>query len=495
MAGRTRTPSPPAGRRFERGPAYGSAIRNPQSAIRNLEGWPTFRHDPKRSGSTPTPVPADAQRLWQVELGGRISQPVVAGGKVFVAAVDAHTVCALDAADGKALWRYTAGGRVDCPPTIYRGLVLFGSADGWVYCLRAADGALAWRFRAAPQERRVGAFGQLESAWPVHGSVLILKNVAYVAAGRSSYLDGGIFLCGLDPTTGKLLHRGRLDGPHPDITQDPGRPFDMDGTFADVLVTDGTRLYMQQVTLDATLADRTTPRLTNLGDRKVGRHVFSTGGFLDDSAWNRTFWMYAERWPGYYIANQSPKAGQLLVCDATTTYAVKCYTRRNCHSPMFFPGTDGYLLFADDNETEPLLVDKDTKTKALKWLRYDDYPSSRGPMNVQAVAANRDKGVGFTRAKPPKWSAWVPIRIRAMVLAGKTLFVAGPPDVLDAKDPLAAFQGRKGGLLWAVSAADGRKLTEWKLDSPPAFDGLIAAGGRLYLATRSGCLICMGKKQ
>ena len=36
-----------------------------------------------------------------------------------------------------------------------------------------------------------------------------------------------------------------------------------------------------------------------------------------------------------------------------------------------------------------------------------------------------------------------PERVRAMVLAGETLFAAGPPDLLDPEDPLAAFEGRR----------------------------------------------------
>ena len=78
-----------------------------------------------------------------------------------------------DAATGETAWTFSADGRIDSPPTYYRGRLLFGSRDGWVYCLRAADGALIWRFRAAPVDRRLVAFEQVESAWPVHGSVLV----------------------------------------------------------------------------------------------------------------------------------------------------------------------------------------------------------------------------------------------------------------------------------------------------------------------------------
>jgi len=80
-----------------------------------------------------------------------------------------------------------------------------------------------------------------------------------------------------------------------------------------------------------------------------------------------------------------------------------------------------------------------------------------------------------------------------MVATEDILFVAGFPDVVDPKDPLGAFEGRKGGLLWAISTVDGSKLAEYKLDSPPVFNGMIAANQRLYISTRDGQLICMGE--
>jgi len=131
------------------------------------------------------------------------------------------------------------------------------------------------------------------------------------------------------------------------------------------------------------------------------------------------------------------------------------------------PGKDGYLLYADLNGTEPVLRD-----------------GTRGT----------PKGWGFTRRVPPVWYDWVPVRVRAMVLAGEHLFVAGPPDVVPEDDPMAAFEGRAGGVLRAVSAGDGRTVAEMKLQAPPVFDGLIAAGGRLYMTTVDGRLMCFAPK-
>jgi len=146
---------------------------------------PAF-HPPSNRRGSQTGIPSALKQTWKSNIGGRLSPVTVAGGKVFVTQVDSHTVHALDAGNGRKLWKFTTGGRVDSPPTLYDGLVLFGSADGYIYCLLAADGELVWRFLASPQKLKTVAFDQLESVWPVHGSVLVKNGVAYAAAGRCS---------------------------------------------------------------------------------------------------------------------------------------------------------------------------------------------------------------------------------------------------------------------------------------------------------------------
>ncbi len=472
------------GERLQKGEAYG-AVRDHSAAAGD---WPTFRHDPSRSGVTKTSVPPSVSVDWTVKLGGTLTAPVAARGMLYVAQCDTHTVHAMDMASGEGRWRFTANGRVDSPPTIHKGLVLFGSRDGSVYCLRAADGRLVWRFLAAPTDRRIAAFDQVESVWPVHGSVLIHNGVAYVTAGRSTYLDGGIRLYGLDPPTGRILHKGVLEGPHRSITGERDLAFFTLGANADVLVSQGGFLYMRQKKLTPELREIAVPVLSTKGAQDVGLHVFSTAGLLDGSWYNRTFWMYATRWPGFQLANQAPKSGQLLVVDDQKTYAVRAFYHRNVHSPMFFPGKNGYLLFADLNTNEPQIVGEKGSRKPLRWLPQSDYSRARGNQvrKLESEAFGLDKMIGYTRAEPPVWMQWLPVRIRAMVKAGETLFVAGPPDVFDSQDPFAAFEGRTGAHLVAVSAADGKKRAETKLEHPPVFNGMIAAGGRLFLSLRDG---------
>jgi len=192
------------------GPAISAPLGSPTTAT---DEWATYRSDSTRSGRASTSVAAAGLKpAWRTEIGGRLSSPVMAEGRVLVTSIDDHAVHALDARDGRKLWQFTADSRIDSPPTIHRDRAVFGCRDGWVYCLRVTDGALVWRFRAAPDERHIVVDDQLESAWPVHGSILVRDDVAYCVAGRSSFLDGGLYLYALDLVSGKLLQQRRIVG-------------------------------------------------------------------------------------------------------------------------------------------------------------------------------------------------------------------------------------------------------------------------------------------
>jgi hypothetical protein len=353
-----------------------------------------------------------------------------------------------------------------------------------------------WQFLAAPADVQIAAFDQIESVWPVHGSVLVDGGVAYFAAGRSTYLDGGIRVYAVDPASGKILHKGLLEGPLRSIDGERDQAFYILGANSDVLVSEGGFVYMRQKKMTPGLEEIHAEVLSSKGEQDVGMHVFSTAGLLDDSWYNRTFWMYSKRWPGFQLANQAPKTGQILVVDDERTYALRVFYRRNVHSTMFFPGKEGYLLFADVNTNEPQIVGEPGAREPVSWLPQSDYSRGRGDeiRTLDSEAFGLDKMIGYTRAESTVWQSWLPLRIRAMVKAGDTLFVAGAPDVFDEKDPYAAFEDRLGASVVAVSAADGKQLSELKLDSPPVFDGLIAANGRLFVCQRDGKIVCLAGK-
>jgi hypothetical protein len=60
-----------------------------------------------------------------------------------------------------------------------------------------------------------------------------------------------------------------------------------------------------------------------------------------------------------------------------------------------------------------------------------------------------------------------------------------------AKEYADHYYGKKGGLFQAVSAGDGRKLSELRLASPPVFDGMIASKQRLFISLMDGSVTCL----
>jgi len=443
----------------DKGPAFGKIAK---SSPTPGEDWPTYRHDNARSGYIAAKVPVKLKEAWWVKLGGSITPPVVAGGRLYVSQKDTHTICCLDAETGKSIWRFVAGGSVDSPPTVHRGRVIFGCTDGVVYCLNSADGKVAWSFTAAPCDKRIISYGKLQSAWPVCGSVLVEKGVVYFAAGISSYFDGGIYMYALNADTGAIVHSKRLNGTDLKLAGSNKRPHDMDGARNDILVSNGSKLFLTQNVFDMSLKTAPAKRIGRYGALETDLHLVASGGFLDDSGFDRLYWMYARRWPGLYYAVSAPKAGQILVFDAKRTYGLHKFNKKFSRSPYFAAGTGSCELFADNNDNEPVLAKKQEA---------------------------RERGT-MSREKEPAWSVQVPVNARAMVLAGKILFFAGTPDVIPVGDPLAGLEERIAGKLWAVSAADGKKLAEYEIDSPPVFDGLISAGGKLYIVTRDGKVRC-----
>jgi len=402
--------------------------------------WPAYRHDAQRSGCTDSQVGAILKLKWQRHLGEGLTSLTVAEGKVFVACRDRHEVIAVEGDTGTTAWTFTAGGRVDSPPTIHRGLALFGSRDGRAYCLNASDGSLLWRFQGSAVPRRIVASGQLESASPVHGSVLVQNNAAYFTTGRSSYLDGGIDLYRLDPATGQTLSKTRVYSPDPETGKQPPQfaPYSMPGVRSDILSGDGEYVYLRDMVFDRGGEART----------EGNSHLFTLTDFLDDSWAHRSYWIlgtHCSLSTGCSRRDKDLISGRLLVFDASTIYG---YGRKSYHwSNQLQDGP--YVLFAQDRQQQ----------------------------------AER------------KWAKSVPLQVRAMVLAGRVLFAAGFPMDPNDGDGLGSGGEAKDGLLLAVDASDGATLAQYRLEAPPVFDGMAAIRGCLYMTLENGSVVCMEGRQ
>jgi len=462
--------------RWLKGAAFDSkrSAKNPDP-----NDWPTYRQNQARTGSVATEVPAEPKPKWTTKLRGRLSSPVVSGERLFVASVDTHTLHALNTKSGTELWHFVAGGRIDSPPTVWRGLVVFGSADGCVYALRASDGILAWRFRAVPADRRIVAFGQLESQWPIHGSVLIRDGVVHCVSGRSMFLDGGLRYLKLDATTGTLLGEEIMDDRNPAT----GKELDADirwpnlpVTMPDVLSCDGRNIFMRSQVFDLQgkrIMNSKTP------------HLFSATGFMDGGAWwHRTYWVYDKTFgygTGYKAPASRAPAGRILVMDDENVYGFAA------KPPHLYRGW------------------------TMTWYEYQLFGMKRSPLmgpapkpdTVHIVNNPARKWVKYT------WTRQIPCLARGLVLAGDRLFVAGPPRILDerksivspqdpdvrkaAADQEAAWAGEKGSSLLTIDPKSGSILSSRSLDFAPVWDGLIAAQGRLFMSTLDGSVVCLGE--
>ncbi len=281
------------------------------------------------------------------------------------------------------------------------------------------------------------AHGQLESPWPVHGSVLVLDGRAYFTAGRSAHLDWGMMAYCLDAETGKVLQETRLSA-------DTNSQGELAGAaLSDVLVSDGATIWMRKRDFDPQDISRPV-------DGGGLPPVHATAGLLDDSWFNRTFWTYEGKCPAQY-----------LVFDDQTVYGIRAYRRFfwKSFNDTFQPAKQGYQLFADDIE------------------------------KLDGGRIGKDKRRNSTPV-PNKWSIRIPVRAQAMVVTDHLLFVAGVPDTVDGKDPWAVLEGRQGGVLCVFSKSDGKKAAEYQLPAPPVHDGMAVSQEQLYLALKNGNVIC-----
>jgi outer membrane protein assembly factor BamB len=451
-----------------KGPAYGRD-RVPKAQTPTPADWPTYRQNAARSGTAETTLTADLRPLWKAKITDATA-PVVAAGRVLVASKDTHTLHSLDAADGAILWSFTAGGRIDSPPTCAGPRVLFGSADGWVYCLKADSGELAWKFRAAPQDRRTVAFGQVESLWPVHGSVLVLDETVYFAAGRQSFLDGGLYLYGLDLQTGRKKHTARISGPY---GEDGESVFDtggrqIKGNKSDLLVSGGELIYLRHMAFN--------PDLTPAAEGK--EHVVTVSGFLDRAGHHRSYWTVAPRLI-YDTAIADNIDADLLVTDGPHVFGTRI-SASNRGPEAFDARKRGIILFAVTHDRDRAAAQRQRRLAAAKKTKVATRAAQR---RISSLARSRSPFV-------TDWQIGVPVNGKAMIKSGDALFVAGTPNEFPDDDLYRAVEGRAGGILALFSTADGKTLKTHRLESPPVWDGMAAAGDRLFVSLTSGHLQC-----
>jgi hypothetical protein len=96
-------------------------------------------------------------------------------------------------------------------------------------------------------------------------------------------------------------------------------------------------------------------------------------------------------------------------------------------------------------------------------------------------------------------------------MSGTNLVVAGPPDMVNEeqiferlvkKDPTvqkdlaeqdASLAGKRGAIVTIVNTGNGQVARDFTIDSPPVWDGVSVAQGRIFIVTADGKIRCYGQ--
>jgi outer membrane protein assembly factor BamB len=450
MASEPRYPLPPStadNQRLTKGPAYAEVIAD---VAADTKDWPTYRADNARSGFSNQDLKKDLSLAWEVQLKAPLSTTTTAAGLTFVSEVDKHTLHAFDANTGKEVWHFLSGGRIDSPPTYWNGRVFFGGKDGMVYCLRVTDGALVWRFQAAPSNLQHGAWEMMESVWPVHGSVLVENGLVSCVAGRSCFLDGGLWFYRIDAKTGEMKYRENYDDRDPETggdLNDRHKTLQMPVALNDILSSDGKWTYLrtQKIGTDGKRVDigPVSGDFDKQGGAQKGEgsHLFAPMGFLDDSNFHRSYWVYGKSFAGghggYFQAGKYAPAGRILVHDDKNVYS---YGREAQYYK--WTTTMEYTLFATPKAPPEEAFDTEEATTARKGnslvLGPDGKPLAVQPAKETQVGHSeteaakkkgKGKGKGKAGGKGAAKAAVADAKTKGQPLPGSVLFP--DTDVLD----------------------------------------------------------------
>ncbi len=182
----------------------------------HAEDWPTWRHDPGRTGATSDSLPTKLNLQWTLKLPPLVPaykdqrlqfdkgyEPIVTRGKLIVGSSWTDSVTAYDAATGEQAWRFLTEGPIRFAPAALDDRLFVGSDDGFLYCLQTDTGKLLWKFRAVPSTRKVLGNGRMISLWPVRGGPVAKDGKVWFAAGV--WPMEGVFVHCLAAKTGKSI--------------------------------------------------------------------------------------------------------------------------------------------------------------------------------------------------------------------------------------------------------------------------------------------------
>ncbi len=456
---------------------------------RTGSGWMTFRYDRTHSGylKETLPIPMTLEWSYQSSQSPRPAWPEpgeemermqmddafytsAAYGMVFFGSSLDHKICALDAATGKEKWHFFTDGPVRYAPTIADGRIYAGSDDGYVYCLNAGNGKLIWKYRAGPGPEKLLGNGSMISLWPIRTNVLVDAGIVYFGAGVFPY--EGIYICSLDARDGSIVwkndtigdqeHELAFGGISPQgylvasggilyVPSSRAMPAAFDKKNGDFLYylepggkIGGTWAVLDREHLIAGVDRSGTPAKRaydqKTGERKEDMHVWFPGIDLvvtPDTSYTLTL-------EGIYALNRHA----YLSLQQNQVKDIR-QKRENLRAQL--SDISNRLAQVDRRESEQLIRQRDDITRMLAELA--EVESLLKPEMFRWETLCRD--------------------LNTIILTGDHVFAGG-------KDKVLGF-----------NAQTGKEM--WKTEVPGDVKGLSAAGGRLFVSTDTGSILCFGQ--
>jgi outer membrane protein assembly factor BamB len=468
--------------------AAGSSKPAPAVALAD-DSWPMYLRDNRRSSWNAAKIPAKLEPIWTIRpaqpLDGLIGQewtnqwhgqgPVtgvsVAEGVAVVALTDRQQVVAFDPATGVERWRTAVEGRIDSQPTIRGGAIYVGTRSGFLYALHRDTGERIWTFRAAPRREQIVVDGQLESPWPLFGTVTADDEGIWAVAGRHNDCDGGLWWWRLDPATGQVLANGRLGrdqlrgstGGTGAIEGDPEYPVGANCPP----VTDG-KLFLMPRVYCRRVNGRLEPMGLAKGAKKFDEHMFWANahalGILMPG--NQGLLNRVDTLHGYQMSHYSHVQGRMFayrgdqfVCVGATDGAMQHRGGNRASWVRGFDRKSELETIEVPNKNNPEQPIKRAIGATMKWD--NPMPLTRGA-GAEALAVASDSvliGLAVTNSDQSKEKLRMPYRLAVLGLA------------------------------------DGKQQQELALPAQPILGGISPALGRVYVTTADGTVTCFAAKE
>lgn len=451
--------------------------------------WPMYMANARRGNWTSATLPKKLKQLWAIKPAieeakhpivgewrdnwytqGPVTSVSISEGAAVFGLIDRQQVISIDAASGELKWRQIVDGRVDTAPTIRKGVVYVGTRNGWIYALNRDSGKLIWRFFAAPRTEKLMTFGQLESRWPLFGSVLVDNDGVWAFAGRHNDTDAGLWWWNLDAITGKTLGSGRLgsDTLPASVVGVRGRSDKLLSGANSPVISDGKLMFMPGIYLEKT-------------ERKlVAFDIRRREGSGGEHAWWADNFKYDIVVPG----------NQGLVFDYTQMGGYKMPYYGHTQAPVYAYDGNRFLHAGGTTREQHRGGDRGgRRTEITRFRKYDKLREV--PHKIPERAA---RGVKMKVGNEVIWKGAYHesdgTGLGGLAVAGDAVLVGFS---VENRDHWRAAKVMPHRLRTFDFETGKKRQDDLALPAKPILHGVTAGAGRVFVVCQDGSIVCFGK--